>query len=83
MEKNISSKIAQNNFGELMNDAMKGPVIINKYGKPAAVLISHEEYEKFNQLEDMYWITQAKNASKKGFLSEKESANFLTKMLEQ
>lgn len=60
MEKNISSKEAQNHFGELMNDAMKGPVIINKYGKPAAVLISHEEYEKFNQLEDMYWITQAK-----------------------
>ncbi|WP_341790390.1 hypothetical protein [Rickettsia endosymbiont of Polydrusus tereticollis] len=45
-------------------------------------LISHEEYEKFNQLEDMYWVMQAKNASKKGFLSEKESAGFLAKILE-
>ncbi|EER22727.1 type II toxin-antitoxin system Phd/YefM family antitoxin [Rickettsia endosymbiont of Ixodes scapularis] len=58
--KSISSKEAQNHFGELMNQAVKSPVIINKYGKPTVVLISHEEYEKFNQLEDMYWAMQAK-----------------------
>ncbi|XVN40858.1 MAG: type II toxin-antitoxin system Phd/YefM family antitoxin [Rickettsia endosymbiont of Argas persicus] len=79
--KSISSKEAQNHFGDLMNQAIKAPVIINKYGKPAAVLISHEEYKKFNQLEDMYWALQAKNASKNGFLSEKDSEDFLNKIL--
>ncbi|AFB30999.1 MULTISPECIES: hypothetical protein [spotted fever group] len=40
-------------------------------------LYPHEEYEKFNQLEDMYWwAMQAKNASKSGFLSEEESKDF-------
>ncbi|MGX6959884.1 MAG: type II toxin-antitoxin system Phd/YefM family antitoxin [Rickettsia endosymbiont of Pentastiridius leporinus] len=81
--KNISSKEAQNHFGELMNQAIKAPVIINKYGKPAAVLISHEEYERFNQLEDMYWVMQAKNAAKGGFLSEEKSEEFLNEMLKQ
>ncbi|MGL4226909.1 MAG: toxin-antitoxin system subunit antitoxin [Rickettsia sp.] len=60
-----------------MNQAVKSPVIINKYGK---LLISPEEYEKFNQLEDMYWAMQAKNASKRGFLSEEESKDVLDKM---
>lgn len=64
-----------------MTQAVKSPVIINKYGKPTAVLISHEEYEKFNQLEDMYWAMQARNVSKSGFLSEKESKDFLNNIL--
>ncbi|KJW02377.1 prevent-host-death family protein [Rickettsia endosymbiont of Ixodes pacificus] len=81
--KSISSKEAQNHFGELMNQAVKSPVIINKYGKPTVVLISHEEYEKFNQLEDMYWAMQAKNVSKSGFLSEEESKDFLNKILKE
>ncbi len=34
-----------------MTQAVKSPVIINKYNK---LLISPEEYEKFNQFEDMY-----------------------------
>jgi len=64
-----------------MNQEVKSPVIINKYSKPTAVLISHEEYEKFNEFEDMYWARQAKNASKSGFLSEKDSKDFLDKIL--
>ncbi|GAA5251717.1 toxin-antitoxin system subunit antitoxin [Candidatus Rickettsia kedanie] len=62
-----------------MTQAVKSPVIINKYGK---FLISPEEYEKFNQLEDMYWEMQAKNESKSGFLSEKESKDFLNNILD-
>ncbi|WP_395476601.1 type II toxin-antitoxin system Phd/YefM family antitoxin [Rickettsia endosymbiont of Pantilius tunicatus] len=81
--KNISSREAQNHFGELMIQVIKEPIIINRYGKPAAVLISHEEYEKFSQFEDMYWTIQAKNAAKEGFLSEKESEDFLNKILKE
>ncbi|MCX4084639.1 toxin-antitoxin system subunit antitoxin [Rickettsia hoogstraalii] len=63
-----------------MTQAVKSPVIINKYGK---LLISPEEYEKFNQFEDMYWAMQARNASKSDFLSEEESKDFLDKMLKK
>jgi len=78
----MNSREAQNHFGELMNRAIKEPVIINKHGKPSAVLISHEEYEKFLIFEDMYWSLKAEEAAKGGFLSEKESADFLTSILE-
>lgn len=78
---NINSKEAQNHFGDLMNKAIKEPVVIHKYGKPSAVLISHEEYEKFLMFEDLYWELKAKQASNAGFLSKEESENFLNSIL--
>ncbi|MFP3018366.1 MAG: type II toxin-antitoxin system Phd/YefM family antitoxin [Candidatus Tisiphia sp.] len=41
----INAKEAQNNFGNLMNSAIKAPVVINKYGEPFSVLMSYEAYE--------------------------------------
>ena len=78
---NVSAKEAQNHFGELMIKAIKEPVIINKYGKPSAVLMSHEEYERFSSIEDLYWEMEAKKASLNGFLSKEESQDFLNKIL--
>ena len=52
-----------------------------KYGKPIVVLISHEEYEKFNQLERYVLGNASKKCSKSGFLSEEESKDFLNKIL--
>lgn len=79
---NMNSKEAQNNFGSLMNSIVKEPVIIHKYGKPSAVVMSHEEYNKFLMFEDLYWSLKAKEAAKSGFLSVKESKDFLNSILE-
>lgn len=78
---NVTSKEAQNHFGNLMSLAIKEPVVINKYGKPAAVLISHEEYERLEALEDLYWIMKAERAASNGFLSKEESQDVLDKIL--
>lgn len=80
--KNISSREAQNNFGTLMNSAIKQPVVINRHGKPVAVLMSFEEYEEFLKLEDLYWELKAHLASNSGFLSKEESEDFLSKILQ-
>ena len=77
----ISSREAQNHFGDMMNQAIKGPVLISKYGKPSAVLISHEKYLSFNAMEDLYWSTKAREASKKGYLTPKASRDFLDSIL--
>ena len=77
----INSKEAQNHFGDLMNQAIKEPVVIQKHGKPCAVLISHEEYKKFLEFEDFYWALKAKQASENGFLSNQGSKNFLDSIL--
>ncbi len=80
--KTINSKEAQNNFGALINSAIKQPVVINKHGKPVAVLISFEEYEEYLKLEDLYWELKAHIASSSGFLSKEESEDFLNKILQ-
>ena len=36
---------AKNRFGELLDSAQRGPVTIEKHGRPAAVMLSHDEYE--------------------------------------
>lgn len=79
--KTINAKEAQNNFGDLMNEVMKDPMVINKYGKPRAVLMSFEEYEKFAKFEDFYWLNRAQEAAEEGFLSAKESDTFITNIL--
>lgn len=79
---NINAREAQNNFGELMGKAIKSPVVIQKYNKPSAVLMSYEDYLRFSQYEDLYWALKAKEASKKGFLSKKDSEDFLDAILE-
>lgn len=41
--KTITSVEAQNNFGSLMDQAMKGPVTITKHGKPRVVMVAYSE----------------------------------------
>lgn len=81
MKNIVSSKEAQNHFGELMSLVNKEPVIIQKHGKPSAVMMSHEAYEKFMMFEDLYWASKAKSASINGFLSAEESDDFLNSIL--
>lgn len=44
--KAIATKDAKNNFGELMNAAQRKPVTIERRGRPVAVIMSPEEFNK-------------------------------------
>lgn len=77
----VNSKEAQNHFGSLMSQVVKEPIVIQKYGKPSAVLIAYDKYEKFLEFEDLYWEIKAKQSAKQGFLSQKESDEFLNSIL--
>lgn len=46
----MSAKDAKNHFGELLLEAQRAPVTIEKNGKPVAVLLSFEEHEQVEQL---------------------------------
>lgn len=41
---------AKNRFGELLDSAQRGPVSIEKHGRPAAVILSADEYESLSAL---------------------------------
>lgn len=58
----------KNRFGKYLDAAQTEPVIVEKSGRDAAVLLSYQEYERLQALEDAYWAEQAKEAEADGFL---------------
>ncbi|HWA20523.1 MAG TPA: type II toxin-antitoxin system Phd/YefM family antitoxin [Devosia sp.] len=45
----ISATDAKNRFGELLDQARKGPVHVQKNGRDVAVLLSAEEYARLTE----------------------------------
>jgi prevent-host-death family protein len=43
----ISAIDAKNRFGQLLDAAQRAPVTVTKKGRPAAVVMSIEDYERF------------------------------------
>ncbi len=43
--KTVAAKDAKNRFGKLIDDAQRGPVMIEKNGRPFAVVQSYEDFK--------------------------------------
>lgn len=63
----------KNHFGEYMQKVYQEPIIVEKSGKPSAVLISYDTFERLSNLEDLYWGVKAQEAANEGFLGVEES----------
>jgi len=50
MMKTIASTQAKSNFGALLDTAQREPVMIEKKGRPVAVVVSYEEYKTHERL---------------------------------
>lgn len=48
--KTVASTEAKSNFGALLDSAQREPVIIEKKGRPVAVMMSHEEYRAYEMM---------------------------------
>lgn len=75
------AKEAKNHFGQLLTAAMREPVVINKNGKPVAVVLSTEEYQRFEDIEENLLALKAKMALEEGFVGEKMSEKILKNLL--
>ncbi|HFC98648.1 MAG TPA: type II toxin-antitoxin system Phd/YefM family antitoxin [Thermosulfurimonas dismutans] len=73
----VKASEVKNRFGKYLELARREPVVISKSGKPAAVLISWEEYQRMREMEDRVWAEMAREAEKEGFLSQEESLRFI------
>jgi antitoxin Phd len=60
--------------GTYINKALTEPVIIERSGRPVAVMVS---YERYMLLEDAYWGELASAEDKKKSLGKKASMDFL------
>lgn len=60
--------------GKYIDQAIKGPVILERSGRPVAVMVGYEHYLK---LEDAYWGELATAADKEKSLGKKATQKFL------
>jgi prevent-host-death family protein len=61
---NVQATELKNRLGKYLDAAIKEPVIVEKNGRNAAVIISFEEYNHLLELEDFYWGIKALEAEK-------------------
>ena len=79
--KTMAAKEAKQSFGQLLDDAQREPVRIERNGRPVAVVISAAEFERFEALEDAHWGRLAEEASKEGYAGPEESEKLLNELL--
>jgi prevent-host-death family protein len=79
--KTMAAKEAKQSFGQLLDDAQREPVRIERNGRPVAVVMSAVEFERFEALDDAYWIARAQEAEKEGFLSAEETQDLFRSIL--
>ena len=79
--KTVPAAEAKQSFGRLLDDAQREPVVIERNGRPVAVVLSVAEYELFERLEDAHWGKRAEEALKEGSLGPEESERFLRSLL--
>ena len=77
----MTASEAKSNFGELLDSARARPVKIEKNGRFVAVVVSAEEFERLEALEDAWWGQQAELALKEGLMSEEESDQLLAEWM--
>jgi antitoxin Phd len=79
--KYFTAKDAKNQFGRLLDQSRAEPVMVVKHGRPAAVLLSYEEYERVEALERAYWAGKAGAAEQERYLGAAESDALLERRL--
>gem|GEM_PF-217634 len=68
----------KNKFGKFSDIARNEPVIVEKTGRKAIVLVAFEEYERLTQIEDAYWAEKAARAEADGYVGSEESMAFIS-----
>lgn len=70
-------------FGEVVEGIKSEPVLVEKSGRPVAVILSYEDFQRFEALEDAWWGEQARKAASKGLLSAEETASWIAERMNE
>lgn len=73
----LGAREAKNEFGRLLDAAQSENVLIEKKGRPVAVVLSTKQYQQLEEAQDKLWEILAKTSEIEGLVSEEESEDFL------
>ena len=79
--KTVAAKQAKQSFGQLLDDAQREPVRIERNGRPVAVVLSTADFARLQALEDAHWGHLADRAAEAGFVGPESSEKLLADLL--
>ena len=68
----MAAREAKDKFGALLDAARREPVTIARNGRPVVVVLSIEDYEQLEALEDACWAERAAAAEREGLIGAEE-----------
>lgn len=77
----VNATYAKQNFGACVARAATQPLMIEKSGRLAVVMLAYEEFQRLNTMEEEMWLRCAQEAADGGYLSADESDTFMQKRL--
>jgi antitoxin Phd len=77
--KTVSSTEIKNRLGQYLESAIGEPVVVEKAGRPVAVVLSYAEYQRLTRLEDSYWAARARVAEESGWAGSEKTMAVLMK----
>ena len=69
----LAASEVKQRLGQYMTCALTEPVVIEKSGRPAVVMLSIAEYERLQAMDDAYWGVWAKQALEGGLAGADET----------
>ncbi len=75
--KTVSSTEIKNRLGQYLETAISEPVVIEKAGRPVAVVLSYAEYNRFLRLEESFWSARIRAAEESGWVGPEETAKLI------
>jgi antitoxin Phd len=75
--KTLAAKEAKNAFGRMLDAVQREPVTIAKHGRAVAVILSLEEYQRLEALDDAYWAARAQQGAEGDWLGPEASEKWL------
>ena len=78
--KTVSASEIKVHLGKYLAEVNSEPITIMRMDRPAAVLISTDEYERLEALDDAYWAEKASEAESAGYATARETAALYKRM---
>lgn len=81
--KTLTATELRHKFGEVVEGLKVEPVLVEKSGRPVAVILSYEEFERLQELDDAWWGEQAKKAAAEGLLTPEETKAWIAERMNE
>ncbi len=78
----LAASEVKQRLGQYMESALTEPIVIEKSGRPAVVMLSIAEYERLQAMDDAYWGERARQALAGGLADTDETMRRLQERID-